>query len=78
MYGSSQYWEIKAAKGDRSWSDYRRQLMTELANLNLHKIGKSVNPDIHMIIKYPQCTIGFHMFGYDVETGPKLFDRGLG
>ncbi|MBU2906544.1 hypothetical protein KO529_17230 [Arenibacter algicola] len=67
--------ESKAAKGDRSWSDYRRQLMTELASSLFIDPAKSVNPDIHMIIKYPQWYDRFHMFGYDVETGPKLFDE---
>ena len=67
--------ESKAAKGDRSWSDYRRQLMTELASSIFIDPAKSVNPDIHMIIKYPQWYDRFHMFGYDVETGPKLFDE---
>ncbi|RAJ12345.1 hypothetical protein [Arenibacter echinorum] len=67
--------ESKVAKGDRSWSDYRRQLMTELASSIFIDPAKSVNPDIHMIIKYPQWYDRFHMFGYDVETGPKLFDE---
>ncbi|MCK0147235.1 hypothetical protein MWU78_16370 [Arenibacter sp. F26102] len=67
--------ESKAAKGDRSWSDYRRQLMTELASSIFIDPAKSINPDIHMIIKYPQWYDRFHMFGYDVETGPKLFDE---
>ncbi|MBC8769247.1 hypothetical protein H4O18_14720 [Arenibacter sp. BSSL-BM3] len=67
--------ESKAAKGDSSWSDYRRQLMTELASSLFIDPAKSVNQDIHMIIKYPQWYDRFHMFGYDVETGPKLFDE---
>lgn len=65
----------KAAKGDRSWSEYRRQLMTELASSVFIEPARSVNPDIHMIIKYPQWYDRFHMFGYDVESGPKLFDE---
>ena len=67
--------ESKVAKGDRSWSEYRRRLMTELASSIFIDPVKSVNPDIHMIIKYPQWYDRFHMFGYDVETGPKLFDE---
>ena len=67
--------ESKAAKGQRSWSEYRRQLLTELATSVFIDPAKSVNPDIHMIIKYPQWYDRFHMFGYDVESGPKLFDE---
>ncbi len=67
--------ESKAAKGERSWSEYRRQMLTDLATSVFIDPAKSVNPDIHMIIKYPQWYDRFHMFGYDVETGPKLFDE---
>lgn len=67
--------ESKAAKGERNWSAYRRQLLTELATSIFIEPAKSVNPDIHMIIKYPQWYDRFHMFGYDVESGPKLFDE---
>lgn len=67
--------ESKTAKGERSWSAYRRELLTELATSIFIEPAKSVNPDIHMIIKYPQWYDRFHMFGYDVESGPKLFDE---
>ncbi len=67
--------ESQAAKGDREWSVYRRELMTELASSIFIDPAKSVNPDIHMIIKYPQWYDRFHMFGYDVASGPELFDE---
>lgn len=67
--------ESKAAKGERSWSEYRRQLLTGLATSVFIDPARSVNPDINMIIKFPQWYDRFHMFGYDVETGPKLFDQ---
>jgi hypothetical protein len=67
--------ESKSAKGAQSWSVYRRNLLTELATSIFIEPAKSVNPDIHMIIKYPQWYDRFHMFGYDVESGPKLFDE---
>ncbi|MCG2462005.1 hypothetical protein K8352_14695 [Flavobacteriaceae bacterium F89] len=67
--------ESKTAKGDRSWSEYRRQMLTELATSIFIEPAKSVNPDIHMIIKYPQWYDRFHVFGYDVESGPRIFDE---
>ena len=67
--------ESKTAKGERSWSEYRRALLTDLATSVFIDPARSVNPDIHLIIKYPQWYDRFHMFGYDVETGPKLFDE---
>ncbi|HWS00047.1 MAG TPA: hypothetical protein VN249_05485 [Prolixibacteraceae bacterium] len=67
--------ESKNAKGARSWSVYRRALLTQLAEDVFIKPAKKANPAIKMIIKYPQWYDRFHLFGYDVETGPKLFDQ---
>ncbi len=66
--------ESKAAKGDRSWSEYRRSLLTDLAQSILINPAKAKNPGIRIIIKYPQSYDRFHLFGYDVATEPKLFD----
>ncbi|HUT46674.1 MAG TPA: hypothetical protein VMX36_10350, partial [Sedimentisphaerales bacterium] len=66
--------ESKAAKGDRSWSQYRRELLTELAQSVFIGPAKEVNPDITMIVKYPQWYDRFHLFGYDTKTLPELFD----
>jgi hypothetical protein len=66
--------ESKAAKGDRSWGQYRRELLTELAQSVLIGPAKQVNPDITMIVKYPQWYDRFHLFGYDTKTLPELFD----
>lgn len=66
--------ESKAAKGARSWSVYRRSLLTGLAQSILINPAKAKNPGIKIIIKYPQSYDRFHLFGYDVATEPKLFD----
>jgi hypothetical protein len=66
--------ESKAAKGDRSWGEYRRALLTELAQSVFIGPAKEVNPDITMIVKYPQWYDRFHLFGYDTKTLPELFD----
>jgi len=66
--------ESKAAKGDRSWSGYRRSMLTDLAQSVFIKPAKTKNPSIKIIIKYPQWYDRFHLFGYDVATEPKLFD----
>jgi len=67
--------ESKAAKGERSWGRYRRELLTELAQSVFIGPAKEVNPDITMIIKYPQWYDRFHLFGYDTKTLPELFDK---
>jgi len=67
--------ESKAAKGDRSWGEYRRALLTELAQSVFVGPAKEVNPAITMIVKYPQWYDRFHLFGYDTETFPRIFDQ---
>ena len=67
--------ESKQAKGDKSWSEYRRGMLTEIAQSVFINPAKAKNPDITMIIKYPQWYDRFHQFGYDVTTEPPLFDK---
>ena len=67
--------ESKAAKADRSWGEYRRSLLTELAQSIFVGPAKEVNPTITMIVKYPQWYDRFHLFGYDTETLPQIFDQ---
>lgn len=66
--------ESKVAKGDRSWSEYRRALLTEVAQSVMLKPAKAKNPSLKIIIKYPQWYDRFHLFGYDLSTEPALFD----
>ena len=67
--------ESKAARGERSWSQYRRDLLTELSESVFISPAKSVNPEIKMIIKYPQWYDRFHLFGYNVENKTALYDK---
>ena len=66
--------ESKAVKGERSWGQYRRELLTDLAQSVFIGPAKEVNPDITIIVKYPQWYDRFHLFGYDTKTLPELFD----
>jgi hypothetical protein len=66
--------ESKAAKGERSWGQYRRELLTEVAQSVFIRPAKRVNPYITMIVKYPQWYDRFHLFGYDTKTLPERFD----
>jgi len=67
--------ESRTAKGDRSWGEYRRALLTDLARSIFVGPAKEINPDITMIVKYPQWYDRFHLFGYDTQTFPKIFDQ---
>jgi hypothetical protein len=67
--------ESKSAKGNESWSKYRRDLLTKLSSEIFINPAKEVNPDIKMIIKYPQWYDRFHLFGYELAREPQLFDK---
>jgi len=67
--------ESKEAKGERSWSQYRRDLLTELQTTLFIDPLRKVNPDVQMIIKYPQWYDRFHLFGYDVVRETALYDQ---
>ena len=67
--------ESKTAKGVKSWSEYRRGMLTEIAQSVFVNPAKAKNQGITMIIKYPQWYDRFHQFGYDVSTEPPLFDK---
>lgn len=62
------------AKGDRSWSEYRLQLMTEAAQNVIVNPAKKVNPKVKVVIKYPNWYEHFHELGFNLETEPKIFD----
>jgi hypothetical protein len=59
------------AKGDRSWSEYRRDLLTRLCDTIFLD---PEDDDMTMIIKYPQWYDRFHLFGYDVPRMSAKFD----
>ncbi|MDR0938363.1 MAG: hypothetical protein LBN29_03250 [Mediterranea sp.] len=65
--------EIKA-KGNRSWTDYRLQLMTQAASELVLQPSRKVNPRVKVIIKYPNWYDHFQGLGFDLEKGPQLFD----
>lgn len=65
--------EIKA-KGMQSWTDYCLKLMTEAGRDLVLKPAKKVNPQVKVIIKYPNWYDHFQGLGFNLEEGPQLFD----
>ncbi len=63
-----------AAKGDKSWSQFRMELMDEAAENLLVKPAKAVNPKVKMVVKFPNWYEHFQGFGYDLDKEPKIFD----
>ena len=67
--------ECKAARQDKSWVDYRCDLMTRMSRERILKPAKAVNPNIKIIIKYPQWYDNFHNRGYEVLRQTAAYDR---
>ena len=62
------------AKGDRTWTEYRLELMHKAAEEVILGPAKKVNPNVKVVIKYPNWYDHFHGLGFDLEHGPKQFD----
>jgi hypothetical protein len=63
-----------AAKGSRSWTDYRIDKMHEVARDLVLGPAKQVNPRIKVVIKYPNWYEHFHGTGFDLGQEARMFD----
>ena len=63
-----------AAKGNRSWTDYRIAKMREAARDLVLGPAKQENPRVKMIVKYPNWYEHFHGLGYDLADEAHMFD----
>lgn len=67
--------ECRAAKGSKSWAEYRLSLMLDVSKSRILKPSHEVNPNAKVIIKYPQWYDNFHNRGYGVDIETAAFDR---
>ncbi len=67
--------ECQKARGDRTWADFRCDLMTRVSRDRILKPARAVNPRVKVIIKYPQWYDQFHNRGYEVVRETIDFDR---
>lgn len=63
-----------AAKGSRSWTQYRLETMRAASRDLVIRPAKQVNPRVKLIIKYPNWYEHFHAAGFDLAEQPKMFD----
>jgi hypothetical protein len=63
-----------AAKGDKTWTQYRMEALDDAAVNLLIKPAKAINPHMRLIIKFPNWYEHYQGLGYDLEVEPKIFD----
>ena len=63
-----------AAKGDKTWTRYRLDLLAEAAQSVVINPAKAVNPKVKVVIKYPNWYEHFQGLGFNLEKEPALFD----
>lgn len=61
-------------KGNRSWTQYRLELMAEAAKSLIIGPAKAVNPRVKVVVKYPNWYEHFQGLGFNLEKEPHLFD----
>lgn len=66
--------DIKA-KGDRTWTEYRLELLGEVSRNLILKPARAVNPKVKVTIKYPNWYEHFQGNGYNLADQPKIFDK---
>lgn len=63
-----------SAKGDDSWAEFRTKLMKNVSEELIVGPAKKVNPNVNMIIKYPNWYEHYQESGYNLKDGPQIFD----
>jgi hypothetical protein len=75
LFTDCQCGECKEARGNRTWADYRCELMVRVSRERILGPARAVNPDVKIIIKYPQWYDNFHNRCYEVSRETADYDR---
>ena len=62
-------------RGNQSWAQYRTKLILEQSKKYIIDPAKEVNPNVNVIIKYPNWYEAFPENGYDVYNETHQFDK---
>ncbi len=61
-------------KGDRDWVSFRRDLMRDVSENLIVGPAKAVNPNVKMVVKYPNWRESYHFTGYLPHDQQEIFD----
>ncbi|WP_416148365.1 permease [Salipaludibacillus sp. HK11] len=61
-------------KGDKTWESFRLELLEEVSSNLVVTPAKKVNPNVKLVIKYPNWNESYATSGYNTEKQPELFD----
>ncbi len=64
-----------ADRGNQSWADYRTKLILEQSQKYIIGPAREINPNVKIIIKYPNWYECHRDNGYDVYGETRLFDK---
>ena len=67
--------ECSAAKGAQSWQQYREKLMLQISRERVLGPAHAVNPNVKVIIKFPEWYDKFQDRGYVPDKEAAIFDR---
>ena len=62
------------AKGTRTWTDYRIATMRKVSKDLIIGPARAVNPNVKIVIKYPNWYEHFQGLGFDLAQQPEMFD----
>jgi hypothetical protein len=62
------------AKGNKSWTEFRLELMKNAAKNLILDPAKTINPNVRVVIKYPNWYEHFQGLGFNLEAEPPMFD----
>ena len=75
LFTDCQCEECKKARGDQTWADYRCELMVRVSRERILAPARAVNPNVKIIIKYPQWYDNFHNRGYEVSRETADYEK---
>jgi hypothetical protein len=73
FYTSKSDADIKA-KGARTWTDYRLATMRKVSQDLILAPARAANPNVKVVIKYPNWYEHFEGLGFDLAQQPEMFD----